>query len=125
MSVTAPLRKKNQILYSINKFIKDNSDALITVKDPDNNPYFNMVEVSKKGLAQIVINKNKFYRRQEAPRVYSMSTICYVVNPNYILKTKNIFDGKVTVAKFDKESSIDIDDSYDLKLAKILFNKRK
>ena len=125
MSVTAPLRKKNQILYSINKFIKDNSDALITVKDPDNNPYFNMVEVSKKGLAKIIINKNKFYRRQEAPRVYSMSTICYVANPNYILKTKNIFDGKVTVAKFDKESSIDIDDSYDLKLAKILFNKRR
>ena len=82
-----------------------------------------MVEVSKKGLAQIVINKKKFYRRQEAPRVYSVSTICYVANPNYILKTKNIFDGKVTVAKFDKKSSIDIDDNYDLNLAKILFKK--
>ena len=52
-----------------------------------------------------------------------MSTICYVANPNYILKTKNIFDGKVTVAKFDKKSSIDIDDNYDLNLAKILFKK--
>ena len=123
MPATSPLRKKSQILYSINKFIKDNSDVLITVKDPDNNPYFNMVEVSKKGLAKIVINKKKFYRRQEAPRVYSVSTICYVANPNYILKTKNIFDGKVTVAKFDKKSSIDIDDNYDLNLAKILFKK--
>jgi CMP-N-acetylneuraminic acid synthetase len=125
MSVTSPLRKKSQILHSINKFIKDKSDILITVKDPDNNPYFNMVEISKKGLAKIVINKNKFYRRQKAPKVYSMSTICYVANPDYILKTQNIFDGKVSVARFDKESSIDIDDFYDLKLAKMLFNKKK
>ena len=96
-------------MYSINKFIKDNSDALITVKDL----IIILILIWQKfpkGLAQIVITK-KFYRRQEAPRVYSVSTICYVANPNYILKTKNIFDGKVTVAKFDKKSSIDIDDN--------------
>ena len=52
-----------------------------------------------------------------------MSTICYVIKPNYILKAKSIFEGKVTVAKFDKKSSIDIDDNYDLNLAKILFKK--
>ena len=52
-----------------------------------------------------------------------MSTICYVADPNYILKSKNLFDGKVSVAKFDKTSSIDIDDNFDLKIAKMLFNK--
>tara|TARA_X000000950_G_C13909028_1_gene658210 strand:+ start:2305 stop:2997 length:693 start_codon:yes stop_codon:yes gene_type:complete len=125
MSVTSPLRKKKQIIYSINKFIKDKADALITVKEPQNNPYFNMVQLNKKGFAKIVIDKKKFYRRQQAPKVYSMSTICYVADPNYILKSKNLFDGKVSVAKFDKTSSIDIDDNFDLKIAKILFNKKK
>ncbi len=125
MSVTSPLRKKNQIIYSIEKFIKDKTDALITVKESDRNPYFNMVELDKRGLAKIVINKTKFYRRQKAPKVYSMSTICYVVKPDFILKTKNIFDGKVSVAKFDRESSIDIDDNFDLKLARIFFKNRK
>tara|TARA_A100001011_G_scaffold400686_1_gene517577 strand:+ start:1855 stop:2547 length:693 start_codon:yes stop_codon:yes gene_type:complete len=125
MSVTSPLRKKKQIIYSINKFIKDKADALITVKEPQNNPYFNMVKLNKKGFAKIVIDKKKFYRRQQAPKVYSMSTICYVADPNYILKSKNLFDGKVSVAKFDKTSSIDIDDNFDLKIAKILFNKKK
>jgi CMP-N,N'-diacetyllegionaminic acid synthase len=120
---TSPLRKKKQIIYSISKFLKDKSDVLITVKDPENNPYFNMVKVDKRGLAKIVINKKNFYRRQDAPKVYSMSTICYVIKPNYILKAKSIFEGKVTVAKFDKKSSIDIDDNYDLNLAKILFKK--
>ncbi len=120
---TSPLRKKKQIIYSISKFLKDKSDVLITVKDPENNPYFNMVKLDKRGLAKIVINKKNFYRRQDAPKVYSMSTICYVIKPIYILKAKNIFEGKVTVAKFDKKSSIDIDDNYDLNLAKILFKK--
>ena len=120
---TSPLRKKKQIIYSISKFLKDKSDVLITVKDPENNPYFNMVKLDKRGLAKIVINKKNFYRRQDAPKVYSMSTICYVITPNYILKDKNIFEGKVTVAKFDKKSSIDIDDNYDLNLAKILFKR--
>ena len=120
---TSPLRKKKQIIYSIRKFLKDKSDVLITVKDPENNPYFNMVKVDKRGLAKIVINKKNFYRRQDAPKVYSMSTICYVIKPNYILKAKNIFEGKVTVAKFDKKSSKDIDDNYDLNLAKILFKR--
>ena len=54
-----------------------------------------------------------------------MSTICYVVKPDFILKTKNIFDGKVSVAKFDRESSIDIDDNFDLKLARFFFKDRK
>ena len=84
-----------------------------------------MVQLNKKGFAKIVIDKKKFYRRQQAPKVYSMSTICYVADPNYILKSKNLFDGKVSVAKFDKTSSIDIDDNFDLKIAKILFNKKK
>tara|TARA_B100002052_G_C15828429_1_gene574127 strand:+ start:669 stop:1355 length:687 start_codon:yes stop_codon:yes gene_type:complete len=123
MSVTSPLRKKKQIIYSINKFIKDKVDALITVKEPQNNPYFNMVKLNKRGFAKIVIDKKKIYRRQQAPKVYSMSTICYVADPNYILKSKNLFDGKVSVAKFDKTSSIDIDDNFDLKIAKMLFNK--
>lgn len=125
MSVTSPLRKKNQIIYSINKFIRDKADALITVKESQNNPYFNMVKLNKKGFAKVVIDKKKIYRRQQAPKVYSMSTICYVTNPNYILKSKNLFDGKVSVAKFDKTSSIDIDDNFDLKIAKMLFNKKK
>ena len=82
-----------------------------------------MVKLNKKGFAKVVIDK-KIYRRQQAPKVYSMSTICYVTNPNYILKSKNLFDGKVSVAKFDKTSSIDIDDNFDLKIAKMLFNKK-
>jgi len=63
--------------------------------------------------------------RQAAPKVYSMSTICFVLSSNFILKTKNIFDGNVTAAIYDKKYSIDIDDEYDFELAEFLFSKKK
>ena len=31
----------------LKKFLKEKPDALITVKDPENNPYFNMIEIKK------------------------------------------------------------------------------
>ena len=125
LPVTSPLRKKKHIYQAINKFQKDKSDALITIKEPENNPYFNMIRLNKKDYAQIIINKKKFTRRQDAPKVYSMSTICFVLRPSFILKTKNIFNGKVSTALFDKKYSVDIDDNFDFGMAETLFNKNK
>ncbi len=123
LPVTSPLRKINHIEYCINKFINNKVDALITVKESERNPYFNMIELNNKGYAKVVIDNKKFFRRQDAPKVYSMSTICYVVDPKFILNARNLFQGKVAFAKFDKKSSIDIDDKFDLNLAKLLFKK--
>ncbi len=123
LPVTSPLRKIKHIEYCINKFIKNKVDALITVKESERNPYFNMIELNNKGYAKVVIDNKKIFRRQDAPKVYSMSTICYVVDPKFILNAGNLFQGKVALAKFDKKSSIDIDDKFDLNLAKLLFKK--
>ena len=117
---TSPLRKKKHVIYAINKFIKDKSDALITVKDPENNPYFNMVQIKKNNFVKIINDKKRFYRRQDAPIVFSMSTICFVLKPDFILKNKNIFDGKVSIAKFEKKYSVDIDDKFDFKIAELI-----
>ena len=125
MHTTSPLRKKKHITDAIKKFKRDKSDALISIKEAENNPYFNMVELNEKKYAKIVNDKKRFTRRQDAPKVYSMSTICFVLKPNFVLKNKNIFDGKVTTALFDKKYSVDIDDEYDFEIAKHLFNKKK
>ena len=125
LHATSPLRKKRHITEAIKKFIRDKSDALISIKESENNPYFNMVKLDKKKNARIVNNKKKFFRRQDAPKVYSMSTICFVLRPKFILKNQNIFDGKVTTFLFDKKYSVDIDDKYDFEIAKYLFNKKK
>ena len=125
LPVTSPLRKTSHINKAIKKFLKDRSDALISVKEPENNPYFNMVKLKKNKHAQIINNKIKYNRRQDAPKVYSISTICFILKPNFVLNTSDIFKGKVTTVLFDKKYSIDIDDNYDFEIAKTLFKKNK
>lgn len=122
---TSPLRKSHHILYAIKKFLKEKPDALITVKDPENNPYFNMIEIKKNNFVKIVNDKVRYFTRQDAPKVYSMSTICFVLKPEFVLNCRNIFDGKVSAAIFERKYSIDIDDKHDFDLAKFLLNKKK
>lgn len=124
LPATSPLRKKKHIHQAINRFKKSKSDALITITDADRNPYFNMVSLKKNHYAKIVIDNKRFSRRQDAPKVYSISTICFVLKPNFILKTKSIYDGKISTIFFDKKYSIDIDDAHDFKIAETLFDKK-
>ena len=59
LPVTSPLRKKKHIHQAIKKFEKSKSDALITIKESDRNPYFNMIKLNKNKHAQIVNSKKK------------------------------------------------------------------
>ena len=108
----------------LKKFLKEKPDALM-LKDPENNPYFNMIEIKKNNFVKIVNDKVRYFTRQDAPKVYSMSTICFVLKPEFVLNCRNIFDGKVSAAIFERKYSIDIDDKHDFDLAKFLLNKKK
>jgi CMP-N-acetylneuraminic acid synthetase len=41
------------------------------------------------------------------------------------MKSNGIFDGKVGYVKIPRERAIDIDDFYDLKIARYLLNEKK
>lgn len=124
LPTTSPLRKGIDIENALKKFIKNKkSDILITARESTRNPYFNMIKLKSNGFAEIVINKN-IKNRQKAPEVLDVTTLAYVTTPNYILKNKSIFDGNVDVLKVPKERSLDIDDKFDLKIAKFLIPKK-
>ena len=122
---TAPLRNKTDILNSLKKFSKSNVDMVVNITDANKNPYFNMVKVNKKNELNI-INKNSknFFRRQDVPKVFNLTTVAYATSPKYILNTKNLFNGKIIGNYVPIERSIDIDSKFDLKLAKFLIEKK-
>ena len=62
-------------------------------------------------------------RRQDAPECFDLTTACYVFKPEYIIKTKNLFSGKIDFIEIPKERGIDIDDIFDYKLVKLISNK--
>ena len=123
--VTAPLRTVDDLKNCLIEYQKGDADIIITVTASNRNPYFNMVKINEKGEVSLVIpQKKKITRRQEAPNIYDMTTVAYVVNPKFILEKDNMFSGKVRHVQVPIERALDIDTPYDLKIAELLLNKK-
>jgi CMP-N-acetylneuraminic acid synthetase len=126
LPVTAPLRAQEDIQNCLTEYEKGESDIVITITESHRNPFFNMVTLSKNNNASIVIqSKNKIFRRQDAPDVFDITTVAYVLRPNFIEVNNGIFDGKVRTVRVPIERSIDIDTEFDFEIAEYLFTKNE
>ena len=125
---TCPLRKVSDINACLKKALKKKLDMVFTVTKSQRNPYFNII-TKKSSKIDVVSkffdkkNKKIIKRRQDAPECFDLTTACYVFKPEYIIKTKNLFSGKIDFIEIPKERGIDIDDIHDYKLAKLMANK--
>ena len=79
------------------------------------------IKILLKNNKFILMKKSKnFYRRQDAPRFFDITTVCYVFKTKYVKKTNNILSGKIGYVEIPRERAIDIDDYLDYKIAKLL-----
>ncbi len=123
--VTAPLRTVDDLKNCLKEYQKGDADIIITVTESNRNPYFNMVKINEEGVVSLVIPpEKKITRRQEAPNIYDMTTVAYVVTPKFILEKDNMFSGKVRHVQVPIERALDIDTPYDLKIAELLLSKK-
>ena len=110
-----------------------NLDIVFTASKSSKNPYFNMVQMRNRKLEGIYSNTKTFYRRQDAPICYDLTTVCYVFKPKFVLKNKNLvlnFSGKKNLSsgrtgfvEIPKHRAIDIDNKIDYKIVKFLSSK--
>ena len=123
---TAPLRSIVDLEKCIDEYENYNADIVITVTEAHRSPYFNMVAINDDGLASLVndIDK-KIIRRQDAPAVYDMTTVAYVVNPLFVQEKNSMFDGKVRCVHIPIERSLDIDNMFDFKIAEYLIKEKE
>lgn len=105
----------------ITKFSKHKYDLLVCIAETNRFPSYNMVLRNKNEIQPIIKNNNKINRKN----MFDLTTIGYLAKTKFILKSNNIFDGKVGYIKVPRERALDIDDFYDLKIAKFLFNEKK
>jgi N-acylneuraminate cytidylyltransferase len=119
---TSPLRRTSDINKCLSLAIKNKLDMVFAITSSHKNPYFNIL-IEKKGKLKIAIKKNKeISRRQDAPKCFDLTTVCYVFKPNYIKTNFNLFSGKVGYVHIPKQRAIDIDDKWDYRIA-ISLNK--
>ena len=123
---TAPLRLALDIDNCLDEYEKGDADMVITVTDAHRSPYFNMVKTNADGTVGLVIPPQSIVaRRQDAPAVYDMATVCYVANPEFVMTHNATFEGRVRAVHVPAERAIDIDTLLDFQIAESVLNIRE
>ncbi len=123
---TSPLRSSSDVAECLALLLNSDADVVITVTEAHRNPYFNMVKLDDQGYASLVIPLvSAIGGRQQAPKVYDVTTVAYAVRADFIRAGKNIFEGKVRTVSIPSERALDIDMPLDFELAEFFLNRRK
>ena len=125
LPTTAPLRNKEDIINCLNA-LNNHTDIIVSMTESQRNPRFNMVEKQKDGFLKLVIEGDTEYqRRQDAPVVYDLTTVAYVTRPEFIKRSKGIFDGRISGVEIPSERALDIDTELDFSIAEFMMSKKK
>ena len=115
---TAPLRQPQDIEACIEKLQTSGADVVITVTPASRNPHFNMVVLDSSNGARLVIPPQRALgRRQDAPEVFDMTTVCYAARTEFVMEAGSLFEGRVSAVVVPPERALDIDTEFDLRIA--------
>ena len=122
LPTTSPLRLPADVDCCLNTLAQGDSDIVITVREAERSPYFNMVRRDPDGSLRLAV-EGQFHRRQDAPQLFDMTTVAYAAKADYILSANSIFDGKVRAVQIPRERALDIDTELDLLMGRFLIDK--
>lgn len=114
---TSPFRTKEHIDNAFNHFKKTKANALISVLEYDNKILKAFILNDKGELRGICDDSFPFMPRQKLPQTFMSNGAIYIVKVNIFLKNPSFLQDKTTYFIMDKQSSMDIDNPSDLKLA--------
>lgn len=122
LQVTSPMRLTKHIDDSIKLLLKTKSNALISVK-------LNKIKIYKDAIIQknklkFLFKKRLLKNRQSLPKTYVPNGAIFIFNLKKILQNKNYFMKNSIPFVMDQKSSIDIDNSDDLKMARKLYSSK-
>lgn len=123
---TSPMRSSEDVAACLKLLLESDADIVIAVTEANRSPYFNMVTIDEEKNAKLVIPPvgGVLTRRQDAPAVYDMTTVCYAVRGAYIKTTTAVMAGKVKAVVVPKDRALDIDTMMDFEIAEFLMAKR-
>ncbi len=123
LPTTAPLRIKEDVQRCLSA-LNGEIDLVLTMSKANRSPWFNMVTADSSSKVNLIFKNSGFYRRQDAPACYDLTTIAYVSRPEFIIKSSSMWDGNVYGVEIPSERCIDIDNPFDYSIAKFLMENR-
>jgi N-acylneuraminate cytidylyltransferase len=102
------------------------ADVVMAVADSYKNPWFNMVTVDPTNAQTRLVNEppQRINNRQEAPIVYDVSTVTFILKCSFLLSATSIYDGDTRAVILPKSHCVDIDTEDDISYAEFLLAKR-
>lgn len=123
---TSPLRSTVDVQACIERYRHGDVDVVITVREAERSPYFNMVRMTGDNLAELAVKSDdRPFRRQDVPELFDITTVAYVCNPSFVLTEDSIFHGRVGAVVVPRERAIDIDTQLDFDIADCLLSHAK
>jgi CMP-N,N'-diacetyllegionaminic acid synthase len=118
---TSPLRNEKHINEAIELLNNRKADAVVSVCEAEHNPLWTNILPDdfsmEKFLRNDVINK----KSQELQTFYRLNGAIYICDSKIFVNQKTFFiKNNIIAYRMDRESSVDIDDGIDLKLASLL-----
>jgi CMP-N,N'-diacetyllegionaminic acid synthase len=122
---TSPLRNYEHIDEAIESLEEKNADATVSVCEMDHSPLWsNTLDDSlsmNEFLKDEVINR----RSQDLESYYRLNGAIYICKTDKLLELKTFFlKDNIFAYKMDRESSIDIDEEIDFKIAEVLISAK-
>lgn len=122
---TSPLRTTEDITNAIELLFIKNAQAIISVCVTEHHPYWaNMLPSNgcmKDFLRPEVVNKN----RQDLPIFYRLNGAIYLAYCSYLKMQKEFWGSKTYAYIMSRNTSIDIDDEFDLTFAEFILSYGK
>ncbi len=114
---TSPFRKIEEINNSINEVIKNRYESIFSVNEVIHHPS-EYITIKENNYELILPPESKNEQRQFYDTVYFINGSFYMCSVDFLKKYKSFLTPKSKPVIFSKSSSFDIDDDFDLKLAR-------
>ena len=120
---TSPLRNEKHIDEAIELLEEKQADAIVSVCEMDHSPLWSNIlpeDGNMRGfLREEILNK----RSQDLEKYYRLNGAVYICKTDKLLENKSFFlKDNIFAYIMDRKSSIDIDEEFDLEIAKVLIN---
>jgi N-acylneuraminate cytidylyltransferase len=123
---TSPLRAPEDVDACVELLLSTGADVVLSVTPSARNPFFNMVQFDAEGAVRLVATiGGEVHGRQAAPKVFDITTVAYAARPEFVLRAKSLWDGKVRAVMVPAERAVDVDTELDLLWAEFLWQRRQ
>ncbi len=121
---TSPLRNSRHIDEAIDLLLSKNADAVVSVCEMDHSPLWSNTLPEDLSMVNFLHDEIKHKRSQDLSTYYRINGAIYIVNTNRFIREQTLFlSDNIFAYIMPQETSIDIDDYFDLMLVETILKK--